>query len=124
MAIQTLDVIWIKDDRIKPPGPKMVVCVEPFLGLFLRINSAGWRNGSVSIPRNNDHAFLKHDSYIECGDPFELDDFIINEALSPDGPIGRVSPRLANEISDAVRRCALISRNDKNAICTALERAR
>lgn len=117
--IKPLEVIWIHDELIKPPGPKMVVCVEPEIGLYLRINSDGWRDGSLKIEKGA-HKFLDHDSYIECGDPFDLDDYIVLEALKKSGVIGNVDSALAEQICEAVRNCSLIARADKNAICTAL----
>jgi hypothetical protein len=84
MAVSALDVIWIWDGFIKPPGPKMVVCIEPSLGFFYRINSEGKWQFPVPL-RNVDHPFLKHDSFIECGEPFELDDYLIDESVRRNG---------------------------------------
>jgi hypothetical protein len=119
VPIKVLDVIWIEDNQIKPPGPKMVVCVEPFLGIFLRINSDGWRDGSIAILKK-ENAFLKHDSYVECGDPFELDEYVQGQALKANGIIGKLDKSIAQEICKAVRACSLITRADKNEICAAL----
>lgn len=37
--LNPLDVIWIFDNLIDPPHPKMVACVNPADGVFYRINS-------------------------------------------------------------------------------------
>lgn len=112
-------MIWIRDEEIKPPGPKRVVCVEPFLGIFFRINSGSDHDGSVEILLT-DHPFLKWDSYVECGDPLELDEYTINMALNQSGIIGRIHPKYAEKICAAVRACGILSRADRNAICKAL----
>lgn len=70
--VATLDVIWIFDATISPPGYKMVACVEPEKGFFYRINTKPWRP-AVELAKA-DHRFLDHDSYLECGDPMEIDD--------------------------------------------------
>lgn len=69
------------------------------------------------------HTFLKHDSFIECGDPYELDEFIINAALKARGVIGQIDRTLRNEICAMVRATSSISKADKNAVCAALEKA-
>ena len=113
-------MIRIHDEHIKPPGPKWVVCVEPDLGFFLRINSEGWRDGSVEIVRLPHHDFLQYDSFIECGDPLELDGYVVEHALADKGIVGRIDPSLAPDIGAAVQSCSLIARADKLAIQQAL----
>lgn len=117
--MRALDVIWIPDDQIKPPGPKMVVCVEPFLGFYFRINSHRDWEPCVPILKEPDHPFLKWDSFIECRilDP---DDYIISQSLRQNGPIGRVSPLLCEAILQAVGGSSH-SRMDRNAIRAVLE---
>ena len=64
MLVRLMEVVWIHDDFIKPPGPKMVVCVEPTLGLFYRINTQDkWQIGVLLEQASN--SFLDHDSYID-----------------------------------------------------------
>lgn len=119
-ALRVLDVIRIHDEDIRPPGPKFVICVEPALGLFLRINSDGWRDGSVAIDVARHSAFLRHDSFIECSSPLDPDSYIIERALRASGVLGRVDLGLAQAICDAVMQNAAIARRDKVAICRAL----
>jgi hypothetical protein len=89
-VLKPLEVIWIMDECIRPPGPKMVVCVEGELGFFFRINTkAGWQQ-SVLLKKSPDHPFLDHDSHLECGDPLELDDYVIEQSLNRKGAIGAV----------------------------------
>lgn len=119
-VLRALDVIRIHDEDIRPPGPKFVVCVEPALGLFLRINSDGWRDGSVAIDVARHSAFLRHDSFIECSSPLDPDSFILDRALRATGVLGRVHQSLAQPICDAVMQNAAIARRDKVAICRAI----
>ena len=120
--IRPLDVIWIPDDTIRPPGPKMVVCVEPDLGFYFRFNTHDNWEPSVPIRRLPDHGFLQWDSFIQCRilDP---DDYIIQRALRDRGVIGRVSPSLCDPLLEALGYAAG-SRRDLNAIRVVLEQAR
>lgn len=117
--IRALDVIWIHDDVIRPPGPKMVVCIEPGLGLFFRINTRPWQIPAALV-RLPDHPFLDHDSFLECGEPLELDDYIVDEALRRRGVIGRIAPATVPEILSALDQARRVSAADKAAIRAAL----
>jgi hypothetical protein len=114
-----LDVIWIHDDTIRPPGPKMVVCVHAELGLFFRINTKGHHQQSIPLPVGG-HNFLAHDSHLECGEPLELDEFVVEEAVRGKGIIGNVSAALIPQIMQAVWAASWISEADKVAIGTFL----
>ena len=117
--LAALDVIWIHDGFIRPPGPKMVVCLEPRLGLFFRINSEPkWQTPVLLTVA--DHPFLKWDSHLECGEPLELDDYMIEESVRHRGIIGRVKPELAAVIYGAIVAAKTVSDNDKAAIKVAL----
>jgi len=117
-----LEVTWISDDEIEPPGPKMVVCVEPHLGFYFRINSHDNWEPCVAIAKHPDHLFLKWDSFIECT-ILELDDYIINQSMKKIGVIGKVSRRLCDPLIDALG-YASGSRSDRNAIRSVLEQLR
>lgn len=119
MVLAALDVIWIWDGFIKPPGPKMVVCIEPTLGFFYRINTEGkWQ---VPVPiLKTDHPFLNHDSFIECGEPFELDDYLIDESIRRSGVLGQIAASLALSIYRAAVRASTVSLHDKELIRLAL----
>jgi hypothetical protein len=93
-VLKPLEVIWIHDDCISSPGPKMVVCVEATLGFFFRINSRPNWQQSLPLKKGADHPFLDHDSFLECGDPLELDDYVIDESLRQKGVIGALSQAL------------------------------
>lgn len=120
MLLSPLDVIWIYDDCIRPPGPKMVVCVCPELGLFFRINSEGKWQTPVPLAKSPDHLFLSHDSYLECGEPLELDDYVIEESINRKGIIGQVGRALVPQIVAAVEKAVTLSQNDKDIIKRAL----
>ena len=76
--LNALEVIWIEDECINPPGPKMVVCVDATNGYFFRINTKGHWQHSVPLSKKDHGTFLDHDSHLECGDPLELDDYVID----------------------------------------------
>ena len=119
MPLSALDVIWIWDGFIKPPGPKMVVCIEPASGFFYRINTKGkWQ---VPVPiLKKDHSFLKHDSFIECGDPFELDDYIVDESIRRSGILGQIAKQVAPAIYRAAFTATVLSQEEKELIRAAL----
>lgn len=117
--ISALDVVWIFDGTISPPGPKMVVCIHPGKGWYYRINTKGHWRPCVALPLS-DHAFLRHDSFLECGDPLELDDFMIEDAIQQSGIIGRLSPSICAGIVLALAECRTIKQSDKDAIKKAL----
>jgi hypothetical protein len=118
MPLKPFDVIWIFDGCIRPPGPKMVVCVEPELGLFFRINSKPWQT-AVKLEMSS-HPFLIRDSYLECGEPIELDEYVVDESLRDKGLYGTVLSSLADAIYGAVHAAKRISDSDKEAIRKAI----
>lgn len=115
MPAALLDVIWIRDAFIKPPGPKMMVCVEPALGLFYRINTEAKWQIPVLITKA-DNKFLKWDSYLEVGAPLEYDDYVIDQSPRH----GTLAVNAIPDICAAVRRSTRIRETDRNAILTAL----
>ena len=114
--LAALDVIWVEDDFIKPPGPKMVVCIAPEPGFFFRINTPRYPV-AVSLLKA-DNPFLHHDSYLECNGPLEFDDYVIQSYLDRHGgkPFGRVATRVVPAIWAAVSGSARISPHDKELI--------
>ena len=101
----------------------MVVCVEASLGFFFRINSRPNWQKSLPLKKVPDHTFLDHDSYLECGDPLELDDYVVDESLSRSGIIGVISKEIVPEILKVVDTAARISPKDKAAIRAFLDPA-
>ena len=98
-----------------------MVCVEPTLGYFFRINTKGHWQISVPLPLEPHHkGFLRHDSYLECGQPLELDAYVIEESLKDNGVIGRIDPSLAKAICEATDSATTVSEADKAAILKAL----
>jgi len=98
----------------------MGVCIEPNLGLFFRINTNPRWQTPVKLVKQPHHQFLAHDSYLECGDPLELDDYVIDECLRSRGVIGTIHPSLVSDIFAAVHAAKTISPADKEAIRAAL----
>ena len=110
-----LDVIWIDDDFIKPPGPKMVVCVAPLAGFFFRINTPPYPVPVKLLKVDN--PFLAHDSFLECNGPLDIDDYIIEVFLKRNGvPIGTVAAKVIPEIWTAVARNGRFSPETKAII--------
>jgi hypothetical protein len=96
----------------------MVACVEPGRGWFFRINTKPWQT-PVRLAAS-DHPFLRRDSYLECGQPLDLDDYIIEQSLRERGVIGQINSKLVGEIFKAVRETRTVSAADKEAIRRAL----
>jgi len=97
----------------------MVVCVEPEAGYFFRINSEPkWRE--PVFLKQSENTFLQHDSYLECGGPLDLDEYIILEALREKGVIGRVNDNLVGNILAALEKAYSVSPSDRDMICAVL----
>ena len=117
--IKPLQVIRIFDECIRPPGPKMVVSIEPDLGFFFRINSKPIHQVPVLLTLA-DHPFLDYDSYLECGEPLSLDDYIVEESIRDRGILGSVDSRLSADIFAAVSAAKTVSPVDKETVRKAL----
>jgi hypothetical protein len=119
--MKALEVIRIYDETIRPPGPKMVVCIEPALGLFVRINSEPKWQTPVKLEKEPHHKFLDWDSYLECGEPLELDDYIIEQSINRFGIIGLIHSTVASKIYAAVKAARTVSDADKERVRIALD---
>ena len=98
----------------------MVVCVSPHDGWFYRINSRSHHRPCIALARSPDHLFLKHDSYLEVGEPLELDDYVVGEALGKSGIIGRVDPGHCAAILGHLAEARYLNEADKAKIRTIL----
>ncbi len=124
--LQILDVIRITDDKIKPPGPKMVVCMVPDIGLFYRFNSHSDYSIAVLVPEKPNHPFLSWDSYIEVGEtPLQLDEFTVQKAIKSCGgaPLGQVHHSHIPDICAAVQSGETLSVKARNKIISVLQSA-
>jgi len=119
-VLAPLQVIWIADDLIRPPGPKMVACLCPMRGLFARINTKGSRSGGVLITQA-DHPFLRHDSSIKCGGLFELDDYVIGQSLRQKDVIGAIFRQNIPARSSAIATALTLREKDKQAAKAVLK---
>lgn len=97
----------------------MVVCVEPRLGLYYRINSEPKWQVPVTIYKSN-NPFLDHDSYLECGSPLELDDYLVEESIQENGILGMLHASHIPAICAAIIRSRRIRPDDRQAIRAAL----
>ena len=98
----------------------MVVCIEPDLGFFLRINTKNYQKPCVPIIKIPDHPFLSWDSHIECN-ILDLDEYIIDEAIGASGVIGIVTASLCEAILKEIDSLPYISSVDKTAIHAVLD---
>lgn len=115
MQIQPLEVIYVHDRLIRPPGPKMMVCVEPDLGFFFRINTKGHWPASILIEKRR-NPFLHHDSYLQCGELIELDEFVVDEILDEKGLYGELDKSYAAAICRTLDSVSTIRKSDTDAI--------
>lgn len=117
--LKPLDVIWIFDEMITPPGPKMIVCIEPTKGFFFHINEKPWQTG-VRIMMVEHQNFLTKDSHIECGIPLEVDEYIVQGSLGRKGVVGQIREKHCQQIYLIVAASPTISSADKDLIRLAL----
>jgi hypothetical protein len=117
--LNPLEVIWIYDNLIEPPHPKMVACVHPAEGLFYRINSRPFLKPCVPLVKNPDHPWLDHDSFLHI-DPLMLDDYIVGEALKRNGIVGTISPTLSKDIKRHTLDIRYMTLDERRAICSCL----
>ena len=112
-----LEIIWIYHELITPPDYKMIVCLCQAEGLFVNINTKGFRRGSLPISKSL-HPFLDHDSHLECGKVYEIDDYVIQQGTTIPG--AHIDPQHIPHILTLIDRSAEITPNDKSAIREAL----
>ena len=112
-----LEVVWIYHELITPPDYKMIVCLCQRLGLFININTKGFRRGSLPISKSQ-HGFLDHDSHLECGKVYEIDDYVIQQGRTIPG--AHIHRQHIADILVQIERSAEISDDDKLAIREAL----
>ena len=115
-----LDVMIISDDIIRPPGPKMVVCICPEHGFYCRINTKPKWQTPVLLRKVGVHDFLDHDSYLECGSPIELDDYVIENTGNRGEVIGAIAAAVLPEIVEAIRKSPGVRASDRQVMLAAL----
>lgn len=117
--LSVLDVTIIYDTTIRPPGPKMIAAINPVKGWFYRINTKPWRP-AVLLEQAKHSGFLDHDSYLECGDPLELDDYTVAESLKRHGIIGSIHRSCCRAIRTSVFQARTLSARDRQEVCDLL----
>ena len=115
-----LDVVIISDNIIRPPGPKMVVCICPEHGFYFRINTEPKWQTPVLLRKAGVHDFLDHDSYLECGSPIELDDYVIETTGNRGKVIGAIAAAVLPEIIEAIRTSPRVRASDRRVMLAAL----
>ncbi len=66
------------------------------------------------------HPFLRHDSHLECGALFDLDDYVLEQTLAERGVLGRVDTQLVPAILVEIAKCQTLRENDLAEIRRAL----
>lgn len=91
------------------------------MGFFFRINTRKiWQTSVLLKKTARMHMWLQWDSYLECGEPLELDEYVIEQSFNDRGVLGKVSASLGPEIFKAVSAARGISEADKLKIRIAL----
>lgn len=98
----------------------MIVCVEPALGYFFRINSKDKWPEPVRLAVADHPGFLRHDSFLECASPIELSDYTIEQSIEEYGVLGTLAAKHRLDICEAIARSKKISTADCKLITTAL----
>jgi hypothetical protein len=106
MELLPLDVVWIDDETTIPPKLKMVVCIDPEKGWFFRINTKRWPIAVPLLAAENE--WLRHDSFLECGEPLEIDSYVISKGRV----IGAVCSAAIPLIAAAIKSCPTLSSAD------------
>lgn len=119
--LRPLDVIIVPAGLITD-HPKMLACCCAELGLFYAINSRNLLRPFVPLAKSPLHEFLKHDSFLHCGDPLEIDDYIVEQSLDFRGVIGRLDGSLVPEIKRFLANALYLSVPDKEQIVAFLDR--
>ncbi|HEY7643681.1 MAG TPA: hypothetical protein VH858_01455 [Hyphomicrobiales bacterium] len=114
----------IFDRFIHPNKWKMAACIQPDCLFFFRINSSDRWLPAIKLERDPHHAFLDHDSFLECSLPFELTEYEVEQSLKRRGVLGTLHQSLAPAIYELVKNNPVISADDKAAIGLALVGAR
>lgn len=101
--VRVFDVIWLYDDGAEGQRkPRMMVCLSPDDGFFFRINTSPKFLPNVAIMRNPHHAWLVHDSFVQCS-LLEYDEYPVQETLESRGVIGQVHFSMVSPIVERLR---------------------
>ncbi len=118
MPIDLLEVVRIFDETTTPAKRRMIACIHVGNGWFFRINSKRWQ--TPVLLRKFDHPFLDHDSYLECGEPLDVDDYLIDQAIAKFGILGKLAEVVVPDVLQAVDKARTLTKRDKEAIKAAL----
>lgn len=126
LGINVWQVLWPYDPDVTPPKPKLWVAVAPRHGLFMRINSHPHplRPFAVRLPHEL-HPFLEHDSWLNCGQVVQCDEYRLADLLDrqnmPErkGVIGEIHPSVRPAVVDMVRRATTLSAEHKALVSIA-----
>jgi hypothetical protein len=102
--------------------PKMMACCCAELGLFYAINTRDKLRPCIPIRKTPLHEFLQHDSFLQCGDPLEIDDYMVEQALQSRGVVGRLDASVVPEIKKFLANALYLSERDKSEIVAFLDR--
>ncbi|MBC8241669.1 MAG: hypothetical protein H8E30_14515 [Alphaproteobacteria bacterium] len=116
------DVLWLFAGTIRDPKMKMHACVYVDDGIFFRINSKSHFPGSILITQE-EHPFLKWDSYLECGGPIEFDVSEIEESFEREwGVAGQLSDKALQEMGSHIETVRQLTRAEKQKFKDSIRR--
>lgn len=127
LTVGPWQVVWPYNPWVTPPKPKLWVAAAPALGLFLRINTRKHplRPYAVQLPVSL-HPFLLYDSWLNCGQVLQCDDFRLRELLNRQkcpgrrGVIGAIHPDVRVAVRDRISQAETLPDETKAVILAAL----
>lgn len=118
--LQPLDVIWLYHGTAAGRAKhRMMVCISPRDGFFLPINTADKFRPCFALPKHPNHAWLNHDSHIEC-DILVYDDFEIEQSIRGNNVIGFVDFLHIPDIIDGLKQSRVVSAADRSRVIDVL----
>lgn len=114
--LNAFEVIWLPDTTARGQRKtRMMVCLVPDEGFFLRINSDKRHVPNTPLLKHPLHSFLERDSFVECNLLTISDDWI-EEAISNSGVVGFLDPSMIEPILDALRQSRHLRQSDFDTI--------
>lgn len=118
--LQPLDVIWLYHATAAGRAKqRMMVCISPEDGFFLPINTADRFRPCFALSKHPKHAWLDHDSHIEC-DILVYDDFEIEQSIRRNPAIGFVDFSHIPDIIDGLKQSRVVSAADRATVIDVL----
>lgn len=127
LTVGPWQVVWPYDPWVIPPKPKLWVAAAPERGLFFRINSHQHPFRPYTVPLSVSlHPFLSYDSWLNCGQVLQCDEFRLRELLNrqkcPErrGILGVIHPDVRQSVRDKISQANTLPDETKAVILAAL----